>query len=226
MKRATIVMLAAAAIAACGGSADMEVRTYELDHLDPEQADALLAPYVRTESGGAFSTGERSRAITVRETPETLDEIERVLADHDRAPHGVALEFAVLEAGTFEEGGDDAPGVDTLLRDVLRYEDYRTVARAVVRVGDRHSIHQNLGISRPGGGYLIEGGVARVTREDVELMITLYPSEGGKLIETGVTVPMGQTVVLGTAVAADPGTATILTVRPTLLESGAPAATD
>lgn len=227
MRGTTITILAATAIAACGGSPDLEVRTYELDHLDQEEAENLLRPYVRSELGGVFPGGGDARAITVRERPGTLQEIERVLAEHDRGPYGVALEFQVLEAGSFDDGGDDVPGVDTLLRDVLKFEDYRTVARAVVRANEDQFVEQNLGMGRTGGGYLLRGLVGRVTREDAGLHIELFPSEGVKLIETGVTVPMGQTVVLGTAAGSGPDMATILTVRPTLLQAApTPAATD
>lgn len=221
MRGWTIALLAAAAIAACAGGERMEVRTYELAHLEKEDAEALVAPYVRTEGGGVFSAGENARAITVRESPETLEEIQRVLAEHDRAPHGVALEFAVLEAGSFDDAEEEAPGVDTLLRDVLKFEDYRTATRGVVRTGAHQEFDQNLRMPGSEEGYVINGRVGRITDREVQLRIALYPGSGPPLLQTSVTVPIGQTVVLGTAAGSGPDTATILTVRPTLLESAA-----
>lgn len=103
--------------------------------------------------------------------------------------------------------------MDTLLRDVLRYEDYRTAARAVVRAGERQRVSQELGSE-----YQITGETGRISSRDVQLEITLWIENDNPVLQTGVTVPIGQTVVLGTARGRGPGEATILTVRPTLTE--------
>ena len=215
--RCTAMMLAVALLAACGGGPELEVRTYPLDHLSPADAEMLLTPYVRSEGGAIFRASEESPAITLRETPERLAQMEAILERHDRAPYTVELEFEVLEAGSFQ-GGSSEPGIDTLLRDVLRYESYRTAARAIVRVGPGHEVSQGLE-----SGYILSAEVGRITPREVQLSIVFWIDEGVPVLTTGVTVPIGQTVVLGTAQGRSPGEATILTVRPTLIDEPAPA---
>lgn len=216
-----LVLLAAALLAGCGGPGT-EARTFDVTHMNPEQAAELVRPYVGGDGGGEMSVF--GQGITVRATPETLERIEEVLRRYDRPEPGVRLHFQLIEADGPGEPDPRISSVESALRELFRFEGYRLLDEAqmgtvagsrstqVFRVGDRqYGIEAWISDVRTGES----GSAARLS---VELRTT-----AGPVLETTMNVPMGKTVVLGSGRPDPDQEALILTVRP---ELAAVAATD
>lgn len=209
-----LVVLLGALVAGCGGEAT-ETRTFDVAHMNPEQAAELVRPYVGGSEGGEMSVF--GRGITVRATPEKLRQIEEVLRRYDRPEPGVRLHFQLIEADGAGETDPRISNVESALRELFRFEGYRLLDEAqmgsvagsrstqVFRAGDRqYGIEAWISDVRRGE----DGGTARLS---VELRTT-----AGPVLETTMNVPMGKTVVLGSGRPDPDQGALILTVRPEL----------
>lgn len=204
---------------ACGGGPDLDTRTFELQYLNPGEAVEMVTPYVysdREESPGlvtAFSGG-----LTVRETPDNLDRIGRVLAEYDRPKPGVRLIFQLIEADGPGEPDPRIRDVESALRELFRFEGYRLVAEtnmaAMEGTGSSQQLHEDA------REMLIAANVHEIRgsgeRASVALSVELVLSEIGNAIRTSMAVPVGRTVVLGSTKPIDEPTL-ILTVRPELV---------
>jgi hypothetical protein len=207
---------------------DIVVKTITLRHLSANDATQLLSPYVQTPGGGVYAV-PGIRGVTIREVPKVLAEMEKILASYDRSPATVTLNFQLIAA---EEVGPRDPalaGLDSLLRGVLKFSGYRLLRTTVANATENSSVSQSLAadqemLTLKAFVYEIrtdgdEGSVRLTVSLDRDMIpaTTTKPGTAPKeLLSTGVSVPLGHTVVLGAA-AADGGNRTfILTVRPQL----------
>jgi len=210
-------ILVALAVAACEGGVTLETRTFEVEHLEPEDALMMVEPYVFGDRVGR--SGEASYfegGITVRETRDNLEKIERVLERFDRPKPGIQLRFQLIEADGADVSDTLIADVVPALRELFRFQGYRLLADAyvgalegggstqVLREGEREYVIavQVIGVREtPSGG-------------SADLSVELMTSDFGRAISTQMSVPAGKTVVLGSA-RPDPDEPTIiLTVRP------------
>jgi hypothetical protein len=210
----------AAVLAGCGQSSSLETRTFDLQHLDPGVAHEIVAPYVfvdRPQEPGAVSIGHGSRTLTVRERPDNLDRIARVLEERDRMLPGVSLHFQVIDAVADEAPPDPALAeVEAALREVFRFQGYRRVGEAVVRASDGSDFQQSV------AGAAADAIVGRLwgvhRREDgqlsARLTVTFYSGPNTQALHTTVNLVDGRTLVLGTAGGRGDNSAVILAVRP------------
>ncbi len=212
------------ALAACGGPR-LDTRTFQLKNLSGGEAAQLLAPYVftdRKEAPGAIS--QASGAVTVRETPDNLEKIARVLAEFDRPHPGVRLTFQIIQADGAATTDPAIAEVEGALRKLFRFRGYRLLAEAVMGGMEFSEVRQV--VSGPGGPYAISADILDVRGSGdsgtVRLRATLRAEAqyAGPVLNTAVTLRPGQTAVLGNAqVGAKLGTGTlILTVRPELVQ--------
>lgn len=200
------------------------VRTFVLQHLAPSEAARLVGPYV--QSGSLFEAGGRINAITVRAEPAVMMRVESLLREYDRPPAVVVLHFQLIAADSTATRDAGIAGVEPALRELFRFAGYRlltqTAATAMAReqfalkvaagperldlkggvstvssVGDAQSVRVSLELARPTGVY--QGLVRSET-----------------LIATTLAIPIGETVVLGSAATYGGYQALILTVRPEL----------
>lgn len=213
----TAAALAAVFLAGCGGEPELEARTFELQYLNPGEAVEMVRPYVYTDrpaSPGVVSSF--SGGITVRETADNLDKIARVLEEYDRAKPGVRLWFQIIAADGPAEPDERIRGVESALRDLFRFEGYRLVAETQMAAMEGTGSTQTL--LEDGQQFLIEAHVQEVRGStgggSVVISVALI-SEAmmGRAIQTSMAVPVGQTVVLGSAKPFE-GPTLILTVRP------------
>src|SRR5262245_8848908 len=109
---------------------EIVVKTIPLRHLSSTEASNLLQPYARTAGGGAYAV-PGVRAITLREVPNILAEMERVLAIYDRSPATVTLNFQLIAAEPVGPRDPAVAGLDSLLRGVLRFSGYRLLRTTV-----------------------------------------------------------------------------------------------
>ena len=208
------------------------VKTVTLHHLVSVSAVKLLAPYVQTPGGGVYEV-PNVNAVTIRETPRIYDEMMAVLARYDRDPATVVLNFQLVSAEQTATRDPAVAGIDSLLRGVLKYSGYRLLGSAVATTGENHIVTQTiagdsetLSLEVEVRDVRTEGNDATVNlhvsliRPAVPAASTANASVGGRgpvdLLSTGVTVPIGQTVLLGTSASENGQKALILTVRPQL----------
>lgn len=117
------------------------MRTYRVETTDKSQLESvgtLIQPYVykeRTDAPGSMSIA--AGAITVRETPDNLDQIARVLAALDLsntpAP-SFRLHFQLVEANGASEADPVIADVVEELRKALRFDGYSLVGEAHLAV--------------------------------------------------------------------------------------------
>ncbi len=207
---------------------DFIVKTVTLHHLSSGSAVKLLAPYSLTPGGGVFEV-PNVMAVTIREVPRVYNEMLGVLEKFDREPTAVLLNFQLVAAEPTNTRDPAVAGIDSLLRGVLKFSGYRLLGTAVATTGENHMTTQTiaadnetLSLSVEVRDVRVEGNIASVNlhvlleRPAVPATTTAYGRPGVDLLSTGVTVPMGQTVLLGTSAGENGQRALILTVRPQL----------
>lgn len=199
--------------AACQRSPQLETRTFPIAQLQPYEVEALIAPYVymdRPDHPGVMSTSER--AVTVRETADNLDKIERVLAEYDKARPDMRLTFQVIEADGFTASDPKIAAVEEELRKIFQFKGYRLVAEAVLTAGDGSEIQQALGGAQADlsitGDVRSDGGTA-VRLQDIRL----WEGQQNPILQTTVSVRPGQTLVLGTSPKKGSSATLLLTVH-------------
>jgi hypothetical protein len=204
------------ALAACDRERGMQVRTYELHRLTTAEATSLLTPYIR-EHG--MITGQ-NRLLTVRETPDRLDSVAKILRRYDGPRQALTLHFQVIEAGDFEGTDPDVARVASPLREMLRYRGYRLLSEVTVpALEGQPFVHQ-------GRGLLIEGEVEQVLPPpDALITLRVGAAAAGARVEAGVSGHPGQTMVLGSGEKQGAPGALIVAVRPELgsIVAGQPA---
>jgi hypothetical protein len=202
------------------------VKTVPLHHLTSSEAVKLLSPYSQTAGGGVFEVSPNVRAVTIREVPKVLAAMMMDLAQYDRDPASVTLNFQLIAAENTNTRDPGVAGLDSLLRGVLKYTGYRLLTTSVASASEGGTVTQTL--SADGETFSlqvyvtdlrVDGNEASV-HLNVNLMRNGVPSRGqapSQVLSTGVTVPVGQTVVLGTSATDIGQRALILTVRPQLV---------
>jgi len=214
------LLIAALTAAACGRSPALDTRTFDLHYLDPGSAEAMISPYVFTDrpGGAAGKLSASEHTLTVRETPDNLEKITRVLAEHDTPQPWVRLHFQIIGA----DGGGPADSriadVETELKKLFRFSGYRLVGEAVVSGTARSSIQQSVG--GEGGPYFIDVNIHSVRMVGDTGLVTMAVNlrgVGPSGLSTVINARDNQTVVLGSAQLASRQGTTILTVRPELV---------
>jgi hypothetical protein len=205
------------------------VKTVPLHHLTSKDAVRLLSPYVQSSGGGVFEVSPEIRAVTIREVPKIYGEMMAVLGQYDREPATVTLNFVLIAAENTNTRDPSLAPLDSLLRGVLKFSGYRLLTISVANASENGNVSQKL--SADGESFTlsvdvtdlrVEGNEASV-HLNVSLMSDVVLARGqtpGRLptrvLSTGVTVPLGQTIVLGTTMTDNGQRALILTVRPQL----------
>lgn len=216
--------LLAITITACNGGPELDTRTFELQYLDAETAARLIEPYLyvdREGTPGTMSTAGdmASHLITVRETPDNLDKIERVLSEYDQPAPMVQLHFQVIEANGSTTPDSAIAGVESALRQLFRFRGYRLLSEAVVTGVAGSGMSQNLGGEGQGFGIRahildVRGGPDSGT---VRFDVGLFGRSVGEVFETTANVRMGQTMVLGSTRPSPSMETLILAVRPEVI---------
>lgn len=215
--RWTIAMATLTALA-CGREPRLETRTFELRHIDGGTAELILSPYVYADRPGAAGRISIARTIiTVRETPDNLERIARILAQYDRPQPSIRLTFKIIEADGVAMRDTSIADLESALRSLFRFRGYRLVTEAVLTGVQGAEARQPL--SGPTAQYELETRINRIGAGDsatVDLWVRLERRGGGRF-ETEVRLPVGKTAVLGSAQADARQPTAILTVQPQLL---------
>ncbi len=172
---------------------DLETRTFQLEHLTSRAAIALIDPYVyrdRPGAPGTISNPTGIRAISVRETPDNLDKIARMLEQFDVASsaRSYRLHFQVVAAN----GGESDPRlarVEEALRKVFRFDGYSLVGEGYVTVS-AGGFDLSINAGEQTGYYQIDGRIDGGS-------LWLEAVRPGGSIESTLAFRPGQTLVLG-----------------------------
>jgi len=203
-------------VARVGPSVNLDTQTFELQYLDIDAAIGLVDPYVyhdRPESPGRISAARN--LLTVRETTDNLEKIARVLLEYDTPPTTVQLRFQVIEANGADYSDPAIANVESVLRQLFRFEGYRLSAEAVMGGVEGSRVTQVMGDDAQ---YRLSAYISNVrTSGDsgiVNINVDLQTSWGSAVFETSANVRIGQTMVLGSTRARPDASTIILTVLP------------
>jgi len=215
----TALLLAPPALRA-QATPELVTRTITLQYLSATDAARLVAPYVQSARGGAFSAGEGVPAITVRETPARLAEIESIIRTQDHAPvrQSVRLHFQLIRADSSAQHDPRIAGVDSAVRQLLGVTGLHLEGEAITQVDERAGFHVGLpkAFWIEGTCVAISPGSAgraqiKVTLERPRMRMLEAEPATETLIGTGLTIPYGRNVVLGTTT--NDGAVYVLTVQ-------------
>ena len=199
--------------AGCRQEAALETRTFRINHLETWEVEPLVGPYVygdRAGNPGTASTSEQ--ALTVRETPDNLDKIARVLAEYDVAKADVRLHFQLIEADGFTTSDPRIAEVEAELRKIFQFRGYRLAGEAVVAATNESEIAQRMAGSDD--TFRVTGQVGWMRGKLIHLEnVTLSQRDEGEILRTSVNVRPGQTLVLGSSPKAGSTATLLLTVR-------------
>ncbi|MFI5233827.1 MAG: hypothetical protein ACHQSE_15115 [Gemmatimonadales bacterium] len=217
------------------------VKTIPLQYLSNGDAARLVAPYAAPPFGatgdaaqaGVFEAGNAVHAITVRAPIAMFARIDSIVKANDRPPATLTLRLQVIAASDSAVHDGSIGDIDAELHNLFRFNGYRLLSQNAVWVNDGQMFSTTM--RGPNGEQLTISGVVDGVRRDetrsVRLDVTLAHDArrsdmvGGAvqtatsrqtLLQTGLTIPIGQTVVVGSAMPGGSTPAIILTVRPEL----------
>lgn len=191
---------------------DLSIRTFKLRNMKPEDAAKLLSPYVISPGSGVFEAGSVG-AITVRETFTTLTLIDSLLRIHDKPRAVMSMRFkliAALDSSLRDPAIDD---IDAELRKLFRFRGYELIGEGTMlseestdfmttlstkarRLGNSNDMWQET--------FRIKGWMDGITGtggdRSIRVQVTLQDAANdSELLRTGLTLALGQTVILGSA---------------------------
>jgi hypothetical protein len=211
-----VACLALPALVQAQDPRDLPVRTFKLQNLRPEDAAKLLGPYVNAPNGGVFDAGSIN-AITVRETHSVLALVDSLLRVHDRPRAVVTMRFQLIAALDSNVRDPAIAGIDAELRKLFRFSGYELIGEGTARTEERSDYTMSLSTKpkhvvefrneRFSEAFQIQGwvegvegvGDARTVRMNVSLKSAMQGKDAPDLLRTGLTMPIGQSVILGSA---------------------------
>jgi hypothetical protein len=204
----------------------LETRTIQLRNLQAVDAARLVSPYIRAARGGVCEAGNL-RAITVVESPQTIARIDSLIRENDRAPAVLVLRFQLIAANDTPGRDPAIASIDSTLRGLFRFKGYHLLGEGTTTAGENETFSMTIAggedrFALGGDVVTVRAGANGSTRLRVRLSRATPGTYEGKpmqsetLLSTGLTVPIGQTIVLGSAAPGGPNQAVILVVRPAL----------
>jgi hypothetical protein len=184
----------------------LPVRTFTLRHLDQEHAGRLLTPYVYEPNAAVFP-GATSHEITVRASRRTLQVVDSLLRERDKPSATVMLRFQLYAA--VDSGGEQLPAdIGPALRSAFRFNGYRMISQGSISTSEDAVFSTTLGAAGAYGDatlYRVSGRLESIggnTKGSLPLTIrlsevTVAGGSGPEVFSTGLSVPLGQTMVLG-----------------------------
>jgi hypothetical protein len=203
-------------VLACSTEPDLDIRTFNLDHRSGYEAAQLVQPYVFSDRDGAPGMmSATEEALSVRETPDNLQKIARVLEEFDRPVPELRLRFQLIEADSFQDADPEIADVVEQLGRLFSFRGYRLLGQAVVSVaGNRGGGGFRQRFLGPEEDFLVTATAELQSSASVRLRDLTLWGEGAPILESTINAADGQTLVIGGTRAGRSGRSLILTVRP------------
>lgn len=200
----------------CSNQPELDIRTFNLEHRAGYEAAQLVQPYVFTDREGAPGMmSATDEAISVRETPDNLQKIARLLEEFDRPLPELRLHFQLIEADSFQEADPEIANVVEQLGQLFSFRGYRLLGQAVVSVaGNRGGGDFRQRFLGPEEEFLVTATAELQSSGSVRLRDLTLWGEGAPILESTINAADGQTLVIGGTRASRSGRSLILTVRP------------
>jgi hypothetical protein len=215
--RSCHLLLGVLLLAACNRSDASEFRTIPLNYLSTEEALALVTPHLSDDIAVSAPAKDAVPArLALRGPDDKVNELADLIQRFDRPDPNVQLRFQVIEADGFAGVDSAIADVESALRDLFRFRGYRLVGESLVQSQAPGEAMQRL-VGADGTRFEIRASLARVLQQDTASAVSLQVhllEEGAGLLATNLTIPNGQTVVVGTARSSREGNTLILVVRP------------
>lgn len=223
MRRVIPVLFAVAVLAAaCSRTPRLDTRTFELQDINGGEAATMISPYVYVDRPGApGQMSHTDQTLTVRETPDNLEKIARVLQEYDKPKPTVRLHFQIIQADGASTTDTAIAPIEAQLRKLFRFKGYTLLSQVVVGGSENSRIVQAVPTSKSLPLSLqAHIGHIRTTADTgvVHLTIGLQVMGGPTMFQTDLNARNGQTVVVGNVQLTErEGGTLILTVRPELV---------
>lgn len=200
----------------CSSQPELDIHTFNLEHRSGYEAAQLVQPYVFTDREGAPGMmSATDEAISVRETPDNLQKIARLLEEFDRPLPELRLHFQLIEADSFQEADPEIANVVEQLGQLFSFRGYRLLGQAVVSVaGNRGGGDFRQRFLGPEEEFLVTATAELQSSGSVRLRDLTLWGEGAPILESTINAADGQTLVIGGTRASRSGRSLILTVRP------------
>ncbi len=229
------VVLGSSRLSAQADQDPQVVRTFPLKYLSNSDAAKLVSPYVQLTSfaAGVFEAGDAVHAITVRALPPVLVRVDSLLKANDRPRPNVVFQLQLIAASDSAVHDSGIAPLDAELHNLFRFKGYRLLSQNTAWTSEGGTFSTTMR-GDDGDVISVSGTLRSVRRDDpqtVQLAVDLRHVSrqidmlnGGKmtaevnrpLLSTDLTIPIGQTVVVGSAISGWSAQAIILTVRPEL----------
>jgi hypothetical protein len=202
----------------CSTQPDLDIHTFTLEHRSGHEAAQLVQPYVFSDREGAPGMMSASQeALSVRETPDNLQKIARVLEEFDRPVPDLRLRFQLIEADSFQDADPEIADVVEQLGQLFGFGGYRLLGQALVSVaGNRGGGEFRQRFLGPEEEFLVTATAWLQSSGSVRLFKLTLWGEGLPILESTINAADGQTLVIGGTRASQSGRSLILTVRPEL----------
>ncbi len=228
MNKRIAVWISVLLVAACSRTPELDTRTFQLQSMPVDEALMIIEPYVYGDRPNAPGTASAMRGLlTVRETPDNLDKIARVLSEFDVPNKNIQLYIQLISANGARASDPAIADVEAELRELFRFDGYELVAEGVLTGLEGRHVQQVMFDQRGQRAdpslarYFVGVDIGDVAESGDSASVTLrsiqLESAGHILFDASVTLGIGHTVVLGTMQLTG-NRALILAVRAELLE--------
>ena len=198
-----------------GGTDGVTTRRIMLANISADDAHMAIEPYLGDAKVMIRQTKSPS-ALTITAPPAKLEQLVQLLQQLDQPPPKVQLRFQIVEADGFTTSDSAIADVEVALRELFRFRGYRLATEAMVSGQAGNTLQQTV-LLRDQIPVTLTVEVPSVRRTSdaaaVEMRIVMTVGNTNAL-STAVTVPSGQTVVLGSARPLPNIGTLILVVRP------------
>ena len=159
------------------GAAGLKVHAYTLQHRQVGEAMALIRPLLSAQ--GTVEEQRGTNTLVIRDTLPVIHRVKDTLKGFDRPPQNLRLEIQMVKAGPKNRNIISPPAghitpvielpadLEKRLKNLLRYEDYKVLARAGVSskegedvtysLGERYDVRFKLGAVMAGQRLKLEG---------------------------------------------------------------------
>ncbi len=228
------VLLSASRLSAQKETDPQIVRTFPLKYLSNSDAAKLVGPYVQFTSftAGVFEAGDAVHAITVRAIAPVLVRVDSLLKANDRPRPTIVFRLQLIATSDSAVSDPGTAAIDAELHNLFRFKGYRLLSQNTAWTNEGEWFSTTM--RGDNGDVLSVTGHLESVRSEDPRMVRLFISvthesrqisgPGGSitadvkrpLLNTDLTIPVGQTVVVGSAVSGGSAQTIILAVRPEL----------